>query len=516
MPASLFDDYPNRERPFRSRLLELKSPANRGTGSLNSRRLWLSVVNGPEMDILLVSSEIAPWVQHSGVAEVVASFSKTLKHVGHSVTVVVPYSDAYEAAGLLLARRLTPIKIEGHEGLTVFDTQLTSGVGLSLLSLGSAVNGRRDVMSAALFARAVAALIKERQGLGLRTDIVHVQDWFGGLVALALDMVEGQRPPVVVSIYNVGQQGNIASSSEARATLGPMGEMPQLSVGSELNILAAAMRTASCVTTVSDTYATMLGDPSVSGQLAQVVHELKTPMLGIPGGIDYARYNPAIDPLLVARYDAEDFSQKGTCKTALQRELGLELDLNCPMLFVLGPLGDDLGGRLAVGSLSKMLDQPLSLVVAAQSGDNAEMADSVRQLAQKWPKQVALLAVDSPQGIHRALSAADFVLLTTEQSPLDSYHLFAQRYGALPVAISTGLFASSLVDCDSKLETGDAFLFEDATIDALAGAVARAVTAWGRPEFDRLRRRTMRKDLGWERPTRRMLQVYRQILGIRI
>jgi starch synthase len=468
------------------------------------------------MDILLVSSEFAPWVQYSGVAEVVASFSKTLKQVGHSVSVVVPHSHVYEEAGLLLARRLTPLKIDGQDGLTVFDTQLTSGVGLTLVSLGSEINGQGDARSAALFAQAVAALIKERHELSLRTDIVHVHDWFGGLVALALEILDGPRPPVVFTIYDVDQKGNVSLSNGAKAELGPMRDMPQLSVGRELNILAAAIRTASCVTTVSDAYAEMLRDPLVSGSLAQVVNELKQPMLGIPGGIDYARYNPAIDPLLVARYDAEDFSQKGTCKTALQRELGLELDLKCPMMFVPGSLRDDLGGQLIVGSLSNMLDQPLSVVVSAHPNDSAEMADAVRRLAQQWPKQLTLLPTDSPQGRHRALSAADFVLLTAQQSPLDSGHLLAQRYGALPIAIRTGHYASSLVDCDAKLETGSAFLFDEPSIAALTGAVARAVTAWGRPEFDRLRRRTMRQDLGWERPARRMLQVYRQILGIRL
>jgi starch synthase len=468
------------------------------------------------MDILLVSSEFAPWVQYSGVADAVASFSKTLKQVGHSVTVVVPYSHAYEVGGLLLARRLTPLKIDGHEGLTVFDTQLTSGVGLTLLSLGSDSNGPRDAQSAALFARAVAALIRERQELGLHTDIVHVHDWFGGLVGLALEVADGPRPPVVVTVYNVEQQGKVLLSNGAKAELGPMSEMPQLSVGNELNILAAAIRTASCVTTVSDAYAEMLRDPLVSGALAQVVRELKQPMIGIPGGIDYARYNPAIDPLVVARYDAEDFSQKGTCKTALQRELGLELDLSCPMMFVPGPLRDDLGGQLIVGSLSSILDQPLSLVVAFQSSERSELTDAVVRLAQQWPKQLALLSVDNLQAKNRALSAADFVLLPAQQSPLDSDHLLAQRYGALPIADRTGLYASSLVDCDAKLETGGAFLYDESTIEALTGAVARAVTAWGRPEFGRLRRRTMRKDLGWERPARRMLQVYRQILGIRL
>ena len=466
------------------------------------------------MDILLVASEIAPWVQNTAVADVVASLGKTLKQVGHSVTVVVPFSPAYESGGLLLARRLTPLKIEGHANLTVFDTQLTSGVQLALIADDS--NGNETLGKAAIFGRAVAAFIKDRHEIGARTDVVHVHDWFGGLVGPALELQGAPKPPVVLTICDINQQGQISPESDLRAYLGPLDAMPQLSVAGQYNILAAAMRTASCITTVSDGFAKLIGNSDYSGPLAQVVSELKAPPLGIPGGIDYARYNPAIDPLLAARYDAEDFSQKGTCKTALQRELGLDLDLNCPLFFV--PCFSDTGpcGRFLNQCLPKLLDQPLSLVLAASTTRADTENSTAHRLAQQWPRRLALMPLDTVAAMHRALSGADFVVLAEQVSPMETNHLLAQRYGAIPVAISSGVFADALVDCDAKLETGNACLFSDESPEDLLGAVARAVTAFNHPEFDRLRRRTMKRDLGWERPTRRMVQVYRQALGIRL
>jgi starch synthase len=468
------------------------------------------------MEIWLVSSEFAPWVQFSGVAEVVASFSKTLKQVGHSVTAVVPYSNTFETAGMLLARRLTPLAIEGENSLSVFDTQLTSGVQLVLVCLDTKTDCCHDLRAAALFARAVAALIKEKGDHGTRPDIVHVHDWFGGLVGTAMAMGDGPRTPVVFTVYDVGGQANVSWTREARSELGPLADMPQVSLGNETSILAAALRTASRVTTTSDAYARMLGDAAVSGPIADVVRELSVPVSGIPLGIDYSRFNPAIDPLLVARYDAEDFFQKRTCKTALQRELGLELDQDCPLFFVPGPLTDDVGGRLVSCSLLRLLDQPVHLVIAIPPNDEGVVASTVQQLAQQWPRRLAVQRLEQAQSLHRAMSAADFVLLAARRSPLEVYHLFAQRYGAVPVASAAGFWEDYLVDCDAKLETGSAFLFDAQAVEDLVGAVARAVTAWRHPVFDRLRRRTMRQDLGWERPTRRMVQVYRQILGVRL
>ena len=44
---------------------------------------------------------------------------------------------------------------------------------------------------------------------------------------------------------------------------------------------------------------------------------------------------------------------------------------------------------------------------------------------------------------------------------------YAQRYGAPPVAHATGGLVDTIVDCDSKLETGTGFLFEAPTADLL-------------------------------------------------
>jgi len=467
------------------------------------------------MDILLVSSEIAPFLHKTEVAEVVAALSKTMRQVGHSVTVVVPFSTAYEEGGLLLARRLTPLKLDEQDSVTVCDTQLTSGVQLSLLQLGPETNGRGDLPQTYRFARAVAAWVHERREIGVRIEVIHVLDWLGALVGVAVQALR-DPPPVVMTVHDLSGQGDVARAAASDSSLGSLSQLPQLALGAELNAAAAALRTAKCVTTVSDAYANQLKDPAVSGELAALFQELSPPIIGIAAGIDYSRYNPTIDPFTVARYDAEDHAPKAICKTALQREVGLELDLDTPLFFHPGPLTNTAVGRVVVESLERLLDQPLSLVIGKRVQDDESLVREVEQLAQKWPGRVALQDLSAPTALHRAISGADFALLTSQKSPLETIHLFAQRYGTLPVAIASGVFADSLVDCDAKMETGHAFVFEQPTTDEVLGAVARALSAYRQPEFARLRRRAMKRDLGWERPTRRMVQVYRQALGIHL
>jgi len=81
----------------------------------------------------------------------------------------------------------------------------------------------------------------------------------------------------------------------------------------------------------------------------------------------------------------------------------------------------------------------------------------------------------------------------------------------LPVARATGGLLDTIVDCDAKLETGTGFLFQDATADALLGAIERAIAARLLPRWPALVQRAMRLDRGWDRPARRYEQLYRSL-----
>src|SRR5215472_5621414 len=88
------------------------------------------------MDILFVSTELAPFVKVGGLADVTSALTKALRVLGHKVTVVSPRFPAFEAGGLLVARRLTPLRLPLGERtfeVTVFDGRLASQVDLVLV-----------------------------------------------------------------------------------------------------------------------------------------------------------------------------------------------------------------------------------------------------------------------------------------------------------------------------------------------------------------------------------------------
>ena len=149
-------------------------------------------------------------------------------------------------------------------------------------------------------------------------------------------------------------------------------------------------------------------------------------------------------------------------------------------------------------------------LVVAGAGD-AVIARKIRAAADERPEVLALLDDYDDELVRRLHAAADIALVPSRHSPGAFAVKLAQRYGALPVAHATGGLVDAVVDCDAELETGTGFLYDKPTAPALVGGVQRAIAATASPRWGALRRRVMRLDLGWDRPARRYVHVYRSL-----
>jgi starch synthase len=491
--------------------------------------LWYTAA---DMDILFAASELAPMVKVGGLADVVAALSKALRLLGNKVTLAIPRYPALEASGLLLARRLTPMVlpsvpgVKGSERLEfhVLDGKLGSGVELLVIDFpglfdrpGVYGEGGEDYPDNArrfgLFCRAVVEVVRQRARAGTPYDVVHAHDWPTAMVPYLLREhgAELARTRSVLTLHNLSHQGSFPASA-----------LPQLGLGTEhfttdrlefygqVSFLKGGLLAASAVTTVSTTYAREILTPELGERLDGVLRSRKEKVLGIINGIDYAVWNPMTDPALAARYDAEDSSNKGRCKSALLQELGLEIQPDRPLIVSLGRIVTQKGSDVLAAALPKILKGDVSVVIAGK-GDAALEAKLETAVSKSKERAAYLGGVSEPLS-HRLLAAADIVVVPSRYEPCGLVQLYAQRYGALPVAARTGGLVDTIVDCDAALETGTGFLFDKPTATALTGAVQRAVAAITHPRWSALRRRVMRLDLGWDRPARRYAHVYRSIL----
>ncbi len=464
----------------------------------------------------MVTAELGPQARATVAGDSVAALSKALRQLGHTVSVALPRYPSHESSGLLLARRLSPLVIEPSLEVTVLDGQLASGVSLVLFDAPAFAEprpifgapGSREAESdgarSALLCRAVEALVRERRAIGKAPDVIHLHDWSAAPLA-ALSREEGS-PPCVFTVHDVRPEPSFDPK-----TLGLLGQAAYderaLSNG-RLSPLRLGLAAASVATTVSAGYAQELE----AGELGPVLRARATPLAGVLDGLDYAVYNPATDSALEARYDAEDPSNKARSKTALLRALELELDVERPLLVVLLNK-DGADSKLVLSSITRLLDQDLSVVAAGAGAQSDAVRAALSAMRSEHPGDFGVVERSDEPELRRLMAAADFVLTVRRGVPCAYEELCAQRYGAVPIAHASGGVTDVVVDIDAELETGTGLCFTDLTESALVGVVERALSAYGHPQFSALRRRLLRKDLGWDRAARRYLQIYRQARG---
>ena len=482
------------------------------------------------MDILHVATELTPFAKVGGLADVASALTKNLRLLGHRVTLAMPRYPAFAEAGLLLGRRLTPLTFElggTKREATLYDGKLASGVELLLIDIPELFSSRAGIYGEdgvdypdnaerfGAFSKAVVELTQQRAATGTPFALVHAHDWPTALVPYYLARGAKGAPPTVLTIHNLAYQGIVTRE-----------QVPELGIswddftmdGVEFfgsgNLLKAGIVTANALTTVSEQYARDIVTKEYGARLDGVLRSRKDSLTGIVNGVDSSVWNPATDVALPARYDVEDITNKARNKGALLAEVGLAVDAATPLAVFVGRLVDQKGADLLLGALSKIVATGMRVAIAGE-GDHA-LAEKLQNAAGKHAGDVVFLGNVAEGLAHRLFAAADFALVPSRFEPCGLVQLYAQRYGALPVAHAVGGLRDTVIDCDASLETGTGFLFDEPTSAGLLGAVQRARSAYDSARFRGLLRRVMRLDRGWERPARRYEQIYRTLVtGLR-
>jgi starch synthase len=345
--------------------------------------------------------------------------------------------------------------------------------------------------------------------------VVHANDWPTALVPTYLRALAAETPSLaavrtVLTVHNAMHQGVFPRQVMPALGLTDTADDQALEHHGSVSFLKAGVLTAGAVTTVSPTYAREIQTPEGGGGLDGALRSRRDALMGVVNGVDYAVWNPATDAAIVARYDAEDFTNKVRSKGHLQNELSLPIDSGAPLVAFIGRMVEQKGIDLVAEALPRILRASEAQIVLAGDGDDQRVR-TVEAAVARSHGRAALARAAGEALVHRIFAAADIVLVPSRFEPCGLVQMYAQRYGAVPVAHATGGLCDTIVDCDAKLETGTGFLFESATVDALVGATERAIAARNEPRWPALVRRVMRLDRSWDRPARRYEQVYRSL-----
>ncbi len=468
------------------------------------------------MRLLFVTPELAPYSRVTPTGDTCAALPKALRGRGHEVTVVSPLYGSIDPGARGLGRRLKKITAE-LDGKTypfaLYDARTAAGVDLMFLGQEELFAGcdgpptgapeEADVRRFAAFTEAVLDLIaKDEQGF----DAIQCFDWPTAL--LPTQLRAAQRSGTDVELPTVLAFGDVDARGQADGAT-------ERAHGLSHGLLEAGVRDASRLTTISASYAAAIAEPG-AGPLAGTLAERARDLSGITGGIDVAVWNPATDAALETRYDPMDLSGKLRCKAAMQREVGFPVRDDIPLVAVLGPLDASSGLDALARIAARLMRNDVQILVVAEGGYDPDLADVLEEHAERWPDRLSVDAEAERADVHRALSAADLVLVPPKAPAGSAGALRAQRYGALPIAPRVGALADTVVDCDAKLASGSGFLFappagadEDGEV---LGALQRAIAAYADTDgFERIRAHVLAADHGWDRAAYLYERLYEQL-----
>lgn len=478
--------------------------------------------------ILFVAAEADPLIKVGGLGDVTGSLPHSLlalpkEETGDlalDVRMVIPFHSAI-ASRVSDIKPSVSFKVRTPEGDIPGKAYLTHVGSLPVYLIAGdpipkdapvySLNTSLDGQKYTFFSLAVLELVKK---LKWQPDILHAHDWHTAITVYALKLQREIDPffaktRSILTVHNLPFMG--AGTDEALEAFGiPPLKDSRLPEWGGYQPLPMGLATADFITTVSPTYAQEIMTPEFGCGLQDFLKSRSDTITGILNGLDVNAWNPETDPALLSNFNIETLNQRNSNKQALIREFSLPPNMDLPLIILISRMDWQKGVDLALEGLRQVAGLPWQAILLGSG--NPELETSVRQLEAEFPYRVrAVTRFDAPLS-RRMYGGGDMLLMPSRYEPCGMAQMIAMRYGCLPIARATGGLRDTVIDLpDPATSTG--FLFEDATPEALAAAVRRAIKAYAAPESWQARQIFgMQQDFSWNRSARIYVQLYHQLM----
>lgn len=474
----------------------------------------------PPIKVLFVTSEVAGLAKAGGLGEVSAGLPLALKLRGIDIRILMP---AYREVLAKLPYVHWFADLPGRAGIPfarLGEARLTDGVILYLVDAPALFDRRGTpyctpegsdwVDNDLRFARlslAAADIAAGRGGLGWMPDIVHANDWPGGLTPAYMQW-DGTNVPTVLTIHNIAYQGNFdAGQRHSLAIPDAAFDINGVEFHGRVSFLKAGGFYASHVTTVSPTYATEITTETQGAGLHGLMgsRAAKGQLSGIVNGIDES-WDPGNDPHLPHHFDPDDLHGKQANADAVRTGLCLRPSEG-PLFGIVSRLVHQKGLDLVADAANDIVENGGQIAILGL-GD-PEIEHMLSRTSRRHRDDIGVLIGFNEPMARRIVAASDFTLMPSRFEPCGLTQMQAQRYGTLPIAHATGGLADTIDDGT----TG--FLFSTLTPDGLMAACHRAFETYEDDDhLAEMRRAAMARCFGWAAAAAEYEALYRRLIGL--
>ncbi|XP_066378287.1 soluble starch synthase 2-3, chloroplastic/amyloplastic-like [Miscanthus floridulus] len=475
------------------------------------------------MNVIMVAAECSPWCKTGGLGDVVGALPKALARRGHRVMVVVPrYGDYVEAFDMGIRKYY---KAAGQDLEVNYFHAFIDGVDFVFIDAplfrhrqddiygGS----RQEILKRMILFCKVAVEVPWHVPCGGVCygdgNLVFIaNDWHTALLPVYLkayyrDHGLMQYTRSILVIHNIAHQGR-----------GPVAEFPYMDLpehylqhfelydpvgGEHANIFAAGLKMADRVVTVSRGYLWELKTVEGGWGLHDIIRSNDWKINGIVNGIDHQEWNPKVDVHLrsdgYTNYSLQTLDAgKRQCKAALQRELGLEVRDDVPLLGFIGRLDGQKGVDIIGDAMPWIAGQDVQLVMLGTG--RADLERMLQHLEREHPNKVRGWVGFSVPMAHRITAGADVLVMPSRFEPCGLNQLYAMAYGTVPVVHAVGGLRDTVAPFDPFGDAGLGWTFDRAEANKLIEALRHCLDTYRNygESWKSIQARGMSQDLSWD------------------
>ena len=475
--------------------------------------------------VLYVASEAVPFIKTGGLADVVGSLPKCFPKEYFDVRVVIPKYACMKQEFKDRLQYITNFYMDlnwRQQYVGIFEMEY-EGIKFYFIDNEEHFSGDKpyygmpgDLEKFAFFSKAALSILPV---IDFRPDIIHCHDWQTGLIPVYLkerfqgsDFYRGIKS--VMTIHNLKFQGvwDIKTVKSITGLSDYFFTPDKLEANKDANYLKGGLVYADAITTVSNTYAEEIKTPFYGEGLDGLMQARSNSLRGIVNGIDYAEYNPETDAMIAMNYNAKTFrKEKVKNKTALQEELGLEVNPKAMMLGVVSRLTDQKGFDLIDYVIEEICAEDTQLVVLGTGEERYE--NLFRHFEWKYHDRVSANIFYSNERSHKIYAACDAFLMPSLFEPCGLSQLMSLRYGTVPIVRETGGLRDTVQPYNEYEGTGTGFSFANYNAHEMLNTIRYAKDVYfnRKREWNKIIDRGMAMDFSWNSSAQKYADLYNRM-----
>ncbi|MQP24030.1 glycosyltransferase [Flavobacterium sp. LMO8] len=342
-----------------------------------------------------------------------------------------------------------------------------------------------------------------------KPNIIHCHDHHTGLIPFMLQESFNYETlntiPVILTIHNAQYQGWFSHEKVNYLPEFNLDHFGLLDWNYQINPLAAGIKCAWAVTTVSPSYMEELKQ-SANGLESLLSHETSK-CKGILNGIDAEVWNPENDAFIVKKYKSRtiksgrDANKNYLCKT-------FNLDASKPLFAFIGRLVHEKGSDLLPEVFKEVLKNRDISVLVLGSGNKENEVELNALVSDYSGNYNAFIGYDEKLS-HIIYAGADFLLMPSRVEPCGLNQMYALRYGAIPIVRNIGGLKDTIIDIDND---GFGILHEEVEVNQIVDAIIRAKKLYSKKtKFSDIRKQIVEIDHSWFVSAKEYTKLYKSL-----